>query len=491
MTFTLPRAHVALALGLLIAVLGLPTAAHATDVPPPEVAWPSVTRFNPTLTTYTFTVDDTAASDSGDLYAVWGLERSLIPHQGEFTMTFAEDGWNRIEVERCVAEVCTPTGVTSDLLNVRRSAVVSAHTVEGLSRELTVTAGYSIDLEGSLESGRWWVTTAGGGPEVVSGPLTTNQFQVALPEGTPDGEYLIWAEGTVNTADYGTLVAAPFSTQFTIDRTAATAAVSIPTIFNPVVDGYRDVLRYTVTPNEHMGSVEAQVFGPTGAEWTWPAAMVAGAGEAVAFDWDGRSAFNGSLAPEGTYTVRISLLDAAGNTSTINRFVTLDHARLQTRTFRRTVSAAGSTVDKHVGRCSVLRRPSLRGWAGSLGYYSNKRCRAGSAASQVTTVNGLLVPKAFQGKYKTLSISTYGGAARGYPRSGLGFGILRASDDSLVGLRRLGPALGAHSGGSFAASGLVHGKSTTPAVFWAAGTGGGQRYDVKNFTVTLTYTVLA
>lgn len=492
MDFTLPRRHVALALGLLVAVLGLPVAAHAAEAPAPVVTWPSVTRFNPTLTTYTLSVDDTAAGDAGgDLYASWAGDKVLLPHQGDFAMPFASDGYGTIDIERCVADVCTATGVSSPLLDVRRAATVSAYTIPDLSRELTLTAGYTIDVQGGLQSGRWWVTRAGGGPEIVSGNLTSDQFQITLPFDTTDGDYLVWTEGTVGTYDYGTLVAAPHSSGFTIDRTPATATVSMPSSFNPVVDGYRDVLRYTVTPNEHMGSVEAQVFGPTGAEWTWPAAMVAGAGEPVVFDWDGRSAFDGSLAPEGRYTVRISLLDAAGNTSTINRLVTVDHARLQTRTFRRTVTAAGSTIDAHVGRCSVLRRPSLRGWSGSLGYYSNKRCRAGSAASQVGTVNGVAVPKAFEGRYGKLAISTYGGAARRYPRSNLGFGVLRAPDLAVVGLRRLGPALGSHSSGTLSAANLVHDRSTHPSVLWSVGSGGGQRYDVKSFTVTLTYTVLA
>lgn len=473
-----------------VALTGLAVPAHAAEVPAPVVSWPTVTRFNPDRTTYTFTVDDPDASTPGDLRALWGTEELVIPDQGEFTMTFGTEGWNRIEILRCTEAGCLPTGVMSGLLDVRRTLSLTVSPAAlGTSTSFPVNVAAMPD-GGELE-GTWQLTGPGGFSDQGDLPPYLDTFTVDLPADAPDGEYVMTAHAARETLDYGRLEGDSIPQSYTLDSTSPSANVTVPSAVYPVGDGYLDSLPIKILSPEGLGLVDIFIDNAAGET----VANIADDGEnpnvPVVLGWDGRTN-DDVIAPEGRYTARIELTDYAGNKApAIQREFLLDHARLQTRVFTRTVTAAGSTVGTHVGRCSTLRRPALRGWSGSLGYYSNTRCRAGDAASLVGTVNAVRVPKAFRGRYGTLTVSTYGGASKRRPASIAAFGYLRASDGDVVGVRRLSAPLGSHSGGTVQASGFVVDKATTPSIAWTVATRYGNRYDVKSFTIRLTYTVLA
>jgi hypothetical protein len=158
----------------------------------------------------------------------------------------------------------------------------------------------------------------------------------------------------------------------------------------------------------------------------------------------GTTVYGGTAAP-GTYTIEISPSDNSGNITVDKRTVNVSGKKLVPKTLRALSVPVGPSprpTSTAAPGCSRLRRPSLRGWTGSVGYYSNTRCSRGFDASVAATANGINVPKAFQ------------------------------------------------NGPTVSAARFVHDKSTDPFVIWSAMTAVGHRYDIRDFTVVLTYTVL-
>jgi hypothetical protein len=268
--------------------------------------------------------------------------------------------------------------------------------------------------------------------------------------------------------------------------------VSNPT-FYPVRDGFKDVVKvmYAVSDDSADTTLRrrVQVTNGQGAAVLDRATDVATPG-AHNFSWDGRNA-SGALQPKGEYAVTLTVSDSAGNVSTRTRAVTLSPKRVVDRTFRTTVSAAGSTYDRQVGRCSTLRKPSLRGWTGSLGYYSNARCRGRDVASMAATINRVTVPRAFRGRYGDLRISVYGGAARSRPSSSAALDYWNHKRRTWVARKFMGSSVRTHAGKSIGARPLIHHNAKgRPIVAWDFLTAAGHRFDVKTFTVVLRYQLL-
>ena len=159
--------------------------------------------------------------------------------------------------------------------------------------------------------------------------------------------------------------------------------------------------------------------------------------------------------------------------------------KLAARTFRKTVSAGGSLKDQYVGRCSTLRKPSLRGWTGSLGLYTNTKCRRTFENSLIVTMHAVRTPLGAV-KYGDFRVSAYGGAAKAAPRSLAYLEYLNRSED-WVADTRMSTSLTTHHGATRPGSNFVWGDRY---VVWGAYTAMGAKYDIKNFTVTLKYFVL-
>jgi hypothetical protein len=264
--------------------------------------------------------------------------------------------------------------------------------------------------------------------------------------------------------------------------------------FFPAGDGYKDVVQLTYEVSDdsadptlsrrvQITDSQGQVVLDRTADVTTPGSH--------SLQWDGRNSA-GRIQPKGDYNLTIRVTDSSGNASrSRSRTVTLSPKRIVTRTFRRTVGAAGSLVDRRVGGCSTVRKPSLHGWAGSLGYYSNTRCRGRGFRSVASTINGVSVPRAFQGRYGALRVSAYGGAARTRPGSRGGLEYWNQKRRDWVGWSIMSARVGNHGGKSVGARPIVNpNPDGRPFVIWAALTAASYRYDVKTFTVVLKYQLL-
>lgn len=213
-----------------------------------------------------------------------------------------------------------------------------------------------------------------------------------------------------------------------------------------------------------------------------------GAGGSYSLGFRGRSA-SGRVLAAGSYSVRLTTTDLAGNVGVTSKRLVISSKRKVTKTWKRSFSAKAAAVYQSVGKCSTLRSPASRGWSGSFGFYSQTKCKRAND-SAVLTQSGVYVPKAFQNKYGKLQISMYGGAATVKRNSYIVLGYLRASDGAFMARSQFGGTVGTHAGRSTSASPFVFEKTARPFVLWTTGLTQGSRYDVKSYTVKLTYTAL-
>jgi len=262
-----------------------------------------------------------------------------------------------------------------------------------------------------------------------------------------------------------------------------------PATFYPYPDGYLDHATARFTATDDVSSVLDTNYRILDSTRTtvYNGNVNANDGLETVIVWRG-TVYGGTAAP-GTYSIEISPSDNSGNITVETRTVTVSGKKLVPKTLRRTVRAGASITETDVGACSRLRRPSLRGWTGSVGYYSNSRCARGFDASVAAAAHGIYVPRSFQNRYGSLTIKAYGGAATARPRSQ---GLLQyyRADREWVQPTWLGRRVRTHLGPTVSATRFVHDRSTDPFVIWSAMTAVGHRYDIRDFTVVLTYTVL-
>lgn len=254
----------------------------------------------------------------------------------------------------------------------------------------------------------------------------------------------------------------------------------------PTVDGYRDTVRFTMKPAvfdpADAVSLEIEDALVGGAVRTLTPVSASAAGGYV-FVWDGRHE-DGTALWAGPFHVRVTLRDTVARAPEVTASLSVSVVRkhLETRSWRKTVSAAGSKVAQSVGRCSRLRSPSLHGWAGSLGLYSNTRCHDTVTASRVSTTHRIAVPAATV--YGNPVIEVYGGSPR-----------LRSTDTALL-RSRIGSSLWTSLAEARSSVGW-YGRSTDAAAIskdrtltWALQVSRGKRWDAKCFRIRMAYRVL-
>jgi hypothetical protein len=488
----------ALVAALVLALLGLAGPATAED-PAPVVTWPEVTAFNPETTTYTITVDDPAGT--GTLFADWRGVRQEIPHQGEVTLTFPTDGAARLRILRCDVGPCSDTGVTSGWLSVYRqidarvlhnqSYASSPGEMKEILKLTPATPADTLMLTWRIFPEADEVPSASGSVEVSPGD-DTGRTVVSVPVigGLAEGTYRMELEASGTLADYGALSSPVLQHTFIVDTTAPVAELSThwPAFYPSLKDDYLNYEQFDFKTDEPVrGSVEVR----NAASQVVSTLTEPGFFRTKVFRWGGREN-HGLLLPEGRYTARIDLTDRAGNVETVRaQPFQLSWDEKHRATWRHTFPAASTVLDRFVGSCSTLAKPSSHGWAGSLGYYSATRCSK-PKQSVVSTINGVYLPTSLDGRYSNFEISLFGGAARGQGRAYLVMGTLRRSDNAFLQRTVMTGELTSHSGSYFLRPDPIlrtdkHGR---PYVYWEVGLTQGSRYDVKSFTVEIEYTAL-
>lgn len=489
-----------LSAGLVLAGLAVPAYADDPQVEI-EVEWPDLIDVAVPSTPYTFTVNDTAADPQGELYAVWQGDQYPIPHSGTHMMDFLKGGEGMITVRRCVESDCADTGVASNEITVWKESPMTLSGVSGVAPPGQRTA--QVDLPDAPDTQlelTWELAYAGTSYADGVATATTNDagrasFLYTVPAGR-SGKLALTAKTSFDQPPFGPHRATAEPAYFDVDDAAPTLSLSLGTAsVYPATDGYRDQVAIRYGSSEQV-SQRVDVRNSAGTVVRTLATGTLGSGHTGAtrtISWNGRDAASRAV-PAGTYTVRFEGTDRVGRPTVVTRSVVVSHKKLVQKTWQRTFRASSvlpSTGDT-VGRCSSLRRPARSDWSGSLGLHSRTKCQS-AAASPITLRNRTSVPKAFEGRYGKLQIWVYGGGARRVSGGGSGARLdlgYRSTSGSIAHKVRFSGTIGSHAGRSAAAPSLVADKTGTPRVEWQVGVDGGSKYDVRSYTVRLTYFLL-
>lgn len=467
--------------------------------PGPTVTWDSATIVGPDSPGYSVATDETDGGGVLKAYATYHSDvREAVRGQGTTLLTFPEsrNETGRVTLLRCqseTSEVCTPVAESPEIA-IRRSLRAHVYGDQHFPDEagpggMTIIMFTDDPGDYTLD---WWLEPEGtdtplpgvGATGVpVNFPVDGRQAWVPLSfaGAGSSGPMDLRVRLSRTYPDVGTITGlSDDNLNFTLNALAANSLRVSRSAFYPHRDGYLDTVSASARTTEAVPS-QLEVLNRAG---TVVRRYPHASGTTHAFTWDGRTN-SGRPAGAGAYTFRLRLTDWRGE----HRYVTVGRTtvswkRLVTKTFVRTLTAGASRSDAQVGRCSTLRLPSARGWSRSEGLYSGTKCRNAGAAAVVRTHHSLKVPAAV--RYQRLRLSVYGGAASSRPASHLGVSV-RERAGSLAGGRRLAAHLGSHTAGDYDAKRHV---TSGRRVHWAVWVANQARYDVKSFTVRLTYAVL-
>lgn len=476
-----------------------------------RVAWDAPTEpmeVNPAENPLSVTVDDT--HPGGTLGLHWtgaaGGEVQDVTAGTPTTVAFpdVDHGAGVLRLTRCSsswATVCSPAVDDSAVVTMRRRFVPELRTLGGSpvspngdgARD---TMSGALWAEPGTTSATWSVLGADGQQVGDEAPITLSPDADGVTWFTVDptrvhqtlatGRYTlrVQTQGQEGGRDFSGTAQRAFEldlTPYTVTRLTRTLSR-----FYPVKDGYRDTIAFTPSLGpDHQVPAKVEFIGATGrAVRTLSGATLV---DGSPFTWTGRNA-SGDLVPAGDYRVRISTVDDAGNTSTFTSTAfTLSHQRLVEKAWTGTLSAEGSWVGQENGSCSSTRHPGLRGWNGSVGYYSQSRCTGRDDRSRLAVgIHGMTLPKALS--ISDIRLQVYGGATRAGTDS---WGSVNWFDNAGNILSRTygtGPKATWHFGGAPAAGRVLWDDHRT--IYWAMVVGSGDRYDVALYRVHATLHVL-
>ena len=389
----------------------------------PDVVWPEDTTIGP-QDSYPVTVTD-AAGAGGALRLYYGSSRKLVAGAGETTdLDFGAASWTGpVKVMRCAttdsASPCTQvakgpaiTVVTALFAKTPAVTVLPAQPSDPAAPDVKVSTVLEKDpFAGAGYQLTWWLTDPS--DQTVPGHGGSLAYDPADPTFKADlgdlasGTYRVHETISHDDADFGHVEASVYR-GFTIDRTppALTSHNITGHVVAPAMDGYLDSVLVSARTAERT-SMRLSALDASGHE-VWhgrPTTFTTGHHDG----FTGRTR-TGHLSP-GTYTVRASLSDKAGNAAVWDTTVKVvsDHLVDRDKTF--TVSASGSLVDAWAGSCSTVRKPALGGPKGSLGLYSNTKCDGGDTWKKtgVATVHAFRLPEAYS--VHKIQISGNGGSS--------------------------------------------------------------------------------
>lgn len=248
------------------------------------------------------------------------------------------------------------------------------------------------------------------------------------------------------------------------------------TVF-PVKDRYQDTTVLSARVGEKSRQTKVEIHRAGGPIVRTLTLGRVDAGK-VRATWNGRKS-NGDIVPKGKYTFRFVGTDTHGIVGkSADRAVYVSDKRLVKKTVTKTVSAWGSKYDAYTGVCSSIRRVG----SGTVGLRSNSRAACTGDASVALTAHKMFVGKAV--RYGSLRISAFSGRSQERPGRALMFYV--TSDGDTAARSRLDSATAWYTGDRVKlAPFIIKGR-----IIWFVGTANGLWYDVRQFRVTYTVTLL-
>jgi hypothetical protein len=263
---------------------------------------------------------------------------------------------------------------------------------------------------------------------------------------------------------------------------AAPAGAASPVITNqtnsvsaiyPVVDGYADTISFSWAIDQPVQTLQIDIVSTSTGQSVFSDGLVA---SATSYLWNGKLA-DTTLPADGTYYSRITATNAGAEVDSNNGpLFTISGKKLTQHTLTKQVTAAGSLEIKLAGRCSQVRQPGLKLGTGSLGYYSNTKCTS-AHQDMAVSIHHLAVPASL--RPGNARLSAYGVAAKAGSVMRIGF-----LGDAVP--FKIGSAKGWHTGPLVPAARSIHNNQLE----WGALATAGNRYDIKYFKITYTYTTL-
>lgn len=339
----------------------------------------------------------------------------------------------------------------------------------------------------------WRVTTAAGASAIGATSLGnlaagTHSFTFTGQRGSgsylPTGSYRIHLD--TSKVISGSTVQGHSQASVKVDRTAPklkSVKASPGTVF-PAKDHYLDSVQLRAHLNEKVTSVRVEIFDAAGHKVRTLSTGKRSAG-GLGLAWNGKSS-KGAVVRAGRYAFRFVTEDVAGNRATTSKVrVNVSDKRLVKQAGVKTVTAKASGSKALIGTCSDLFSPGARGWANSIGYYSDYySCSTTQGDDLAAAIHVTSLPKAV--KYGTVRIDTSGGKGRNHHGGKAAVVYITAKGDYSNLGASLGPADGTYKGPTANASFIT----SKGRVSWLAGTIGGNNYDIKSFTVRYSYFVL-
>lgn len=479
----------------------------------PHVDGPADTTIGPQDPNPSLTVSD--PTGGGVLKAGWTTgsctSQTTLNRNGTTPLDLCGDGINFVDFSRCAtANIlnCTPVETDGDniMLQVHRTLTLQSELPKTITQArpnssyrvlVDATGTYSmswhlqklvndvpVDVPGS--GGTASGTLAGVGQVLVTAP-------VIIPgAGLQDGQYVVAGTITVDDPDYGTFtdIPLPKDQELRVDTTGpaissiTTSQKTIYPLLSHNTTIYKSSTQIVVNCSDPAQVAAVLIYRKTTDELVRTLTPSSYCSTRVSVTWNGRRTSNtGPAVPSGTYLVKVR--DADGNISPTVGQVSVSGYRLLAKTWTRTFTPVSTLVDRYVGKCSTLRKPALRGWYNSLGYYANTSCSSQTSTnSVVSTVHAAFLPRAAE--YTDIRVKVYGGAAQSKPGSRALVRYLRTSGD-WGSEHTLSGTLGTHDGMDVSAKYLVF---KDRSFGWGVYTGFGYRYEVKSFTLVLHYNVL-
>jgi len=390
------------------------------------------------------------------------------------------------------------TVVTTAVLTVAASSTASAvpheawsTPISGSQKMTTTTIDvWATDGEFTLD---WHLEDSGvpvpGFGGSTSGPVQDGYARfVSDGTGAPDGTYELVGSIAV-TAEGVTSAPVAFASTLRVDTVGPEITSIIPnrsTIYPYLGTAkYPNTVKFVVTggdvtPNTRFEFRNGRhqvisIYGEQAPDGT------------LVMSWDGQLSYSGSAAPPGTYTLRF--FDDLGNPSSMVGTVNASGLRWVRKVFTRKVTAKASLVDKFVGKCASLRSPSSHRWKGSLGLYTNTRCKSRSfRKGGVQTLHSIKIPASANGEYGGISVDTYGGAAKSKRGSTAVVAMLTTTGKYVNQYETKSRVGRSHPGTRLENQKQVFAGNE---IAWAVNPSRpGDRYDVKHFYVRVVYRVI-